>query len=82
LTSVRMMTVCLGTVLFRNTIIVDDKDGEQEGAGNGGEGAGNTGRGMGKVAKGTTKLGGRKKVPALSSEELAMARTADLQVSA
>jgi hypothetical protein len=45
-------------------------------------GAGNTVKGMGKVAEGTTKRGGRKKVSDLSFEELTMARTADLQVSA
>jgi hypothetical protein len=79
LASARMMMVCVGTVLVRNAINVDDKDGEQEGVGNGGEGAGNTGKGMGKVAEETAKCGGRKKVPVLPSEELAMAKTADLQ---
>ncbi|KAH8081459.1 hypothetical protein HD553DRAFT_325482 [Filobasidium floriforme] len=71
-------------------ISVDHQDGEQGGAINEGagagpsntaQGAGNTGeKGAGNTGEGTTKRGGRKKPLALSSEELASARIADLQL--
>lgn len=61
-------------------INIDHQDGEQGGAINEGAGASNTAQGAGNTGEGTTKRGGRKKPLALSSEELASARIADLQL--